>query len=112
LLLHRRLGRLLWDLSERGRSPAQIARDLRLSHEVVETALTLPDQQWAAVEHLHRQGLIAAEIAELLGIPLKAVDRQLRVWADWSTWLECCCPPGWGKKALHEAPDRTSLTRL
>jgi hypothetical protein len=103
---------LLWDLSERGRSPRQIARDLRLSIEVVETALALPDQQWAAVKHLHRQGLLAAEIAELLGIPLKAVDRQLREAADWSVWLECCCPPGWGKKPLLEAPPSTSLTPL
>jgi hypothetical protein len=102
LLLHRRLGCLLWRLRERGHSVPQITRDLRLPLALVQDALAIPERQWEAVQHLHRQGLLAAEIADQLGISLKAVDRQLRETADWDVWLDSCCPPGWGRRPLLE----------
>ena len=97
--LRRRLGLLLWKLHDRGKSPPQIARDIRVPLPVVAHALSVPKGQRAGVHHLHHLGLLSREIAQRLELPGAAVDRNLRS-ADWTLWLERCCPPGWASRPL------------
>ena len=98
--IRRRLGLLLWKLHRvRGKSAAQIQRDVRLPPGVTGWALTLPKSQKARVLHLHRQGLLSGEIAEFLELPVRTVDRNLGG-VHWTSWLAECCPPGWGSMPL------------
>jgi hypothetical protein len=109
VVVRRKLGLMLWRLYDRGRSPAQIARDVRIPRWLAERALTLPRRRDGrilkrqAVLHLRWLGLLAGEIAERLGMSLHDVDRYLAE-VDQSEWLERCCPQDGNRCLCSGAP--------
>jgi hypothetical protein len=119
--ISRRLGvETIWQQLDGRHSVEDIIQRLNASPhtdvpaEVVRWAAALPEGPWTkgrgsserpdvrgAVIHLHRQGFLAGEIADRLGLKLAHVDQALeRSGADWGRWLERCCFPGWGSAPL------------